>query len=86
MDNHYKTISGPASFPIGCPSKNIGNVGTHVGKQLAAMLAVKRSAGIAPEVNLRERSQRRRQWKSKTGVSVAPQKRTSIPQKLFLKK
>ena len=26
----------------------------HVGKQLAAMLAAKRSAGVAPEVNLRE--------------------------------
>ena len=26
----------------------------HVGKQSAAMLAAKRSAGVAPEVNLRE--------------------------------
>ena len=26
----------------------------HVGKQLGAMLAAKRSAGVAPEVNLRE--------------------------------
>ena len=59
---------------------------------LAAMLATKRSAGVAPEVNLREcvthtpppslnkatnsgfETQRRRHQKSKTGVSVAPQK------------
>ena len=58
----------------------------------AAMLATKRSAGVTPEVNLREcvtytplqsankaahsgfETQRRRHQKSKTGVSVAPQK------------
>ena len=58
----------------------------------AAMLAAKRSAGVAPEVNLREcvthmplpsvnnaahsgfETQRRCHQKSKTGVSVAPQK------------
>ena len=92
MDNHYKTISGPVSLPVGCPSENIGNVGTYVGKQLAAMVAIKRSAGVAPEMNLRERisrtpppsvnksansgfeTQKGRQQKSKTGVSVAPQK------------
>ena len=56
------------------------------------MLTAKRSAGVAPEVNLREHvtstpplsvnkvahsrfeTQRRRHEKSKTGVSVAPQK------------
>ena len=59
---------------------------------LAAMLATKRSAGVAPRVNLREyvicmpmpnmnkavhscfETQRRCDQKSKTGVSVAPQK------------
>ena len=59
---------------------------------LAAMLATKRSAGVAPEVNLRKcirhiplpsvnkaadpgfETQRRCRQKSKTGVSVAPQK------------
>ena len=58
----------------------------------AAMLAAKRSAGVEPEVNLREcvthmpplnankaahsgfETQRRHHQKSKTGVSVAPQK------------
>ena len=54
--------------------------------QLAAMLAAKRSAGVTPEVNLREMPlphmnkavhsvfeyQRRCHQKSKTGVSVAP--------------
>ena len=58
----------------------------------AAMLATKRSAGIAPEGNLREHvthmslpsvnkfahsgfeTQRRHHQKSKTGVSVAPEK------------
>ena len=53
----------------------------------AAMLAAKRSAGVAPEVNLCMpppsanqaahsgfETQRRRHQKSKTGVSVAPQK------------
>ena len=72
----------------------------HVGKQLAAMLAVKRSPGIAPEVNLREciscmpppsvnkavhsgfETQRIHHQKSKTGVSVALQKRTYVFQKL----
>ena len=64
----------------------------HVGKQLTIMLAAKRSAGVAPEVKLREHisrmpppsankashsgfeTQRRHHQKSKTGVSVAPQK------------
>ena len=57
---------------------------------LAAMLATKRSAGVVPEVNLRERvtcmqssnkaahsgfeTHRKCHQKSKTGVSVAPQK------------
>ena len=59
----------------------------------AAILAAKRSAGVAPEVNLREHvtctplpsmnkaansgfeTQRRHHQKSKTGVSVAPQKK-----------
>ena len=63
-----------------------------VGKRSAAMVAAKRLAGVAPEVNLRERiscmptpsankavhsdfeTQRRRHQKSKTGLSVAPQK------------
>ena len=58
----------------------------------AAMLATKRSAGVAPEVNLREcvthmllqsmhtaanssfETKRRRHQKSKTRISVAPQK------------
>ena len=58
----------------------------------AVMLAAKRSAGVTPEVNLREHvtflplpstnkaahsgfeTQRRHNQKSKTGVSVAPQK------------
>ena len=58
----------------------------------AAILATKRSAGVAPEVNLREHvkcmpppivnnashfgfeTERRHHQKSKTGVSVAPQK------------
>ena len=56
----------------------------------AAMLAAKRSAGVTPEVNLREHvtyppsvnkaacsgfeTQRRPHQKSKTGVSVAPHK------------
>ena len=64
----------------------------------AAMLAIKKSAGVAPEMNLREcvtymplssinktahsdfGTQRRRHQKSKTEISVAPQKR------LFFKK
>ena len=64
----------------------------HMGKWLAAMLATKRSAGVTPEVNLREHiscvpppsvtktahsgfeTQRRCHQKSKTVVSVAPQK------------
>ena len=44
---------------------------------LAALLAAKRSAGVAPEVNVREHgfgTRRRRHQKSQTGVSVAPQK------------
>ena len=59
---------------------------------LAAILATKRSAGVTPEVNLREcvrhtslpsmnkaahsdfETQRRHYQKSKTGVSLAPQK------------
>ena len=66
------------------------------------MLAVKRLAGVTPEVNLREcathmvvpsvnkaahsgfETQRRLHHKSKTGVSVAPQKDLSSP-KFFLK-
>ena len=58
----------------------------------ATMLAAKRSAGVAPEMNLREHitcmplpnangaahsgfeTQRRHHQKSKTGVSMAPQK------------
>ena len=66
------------------------------------MLAVKRSAGVAPEVNLRQgvthtplpnankaaysgfETQRRRHQKSKTGVSVAPQKGL-MSSKKFLK-
>ena len=65
----------------------------------AGMLAAKRSAGVTPEVNLREcvacmpppsankdahsgfETQRRHHQKSKTGVSVAPQKRTQVRQK-----
>ena len=65
-----------------------------------AMLAVKRSAGATPEVNLREcvtcmplasmnkasrETQRRCHQKSKTGVSVAPQK-DLCPPNFFLKK
>ena len=58
---------------------------------LAAILAAKRSAGIAPEVNLKEcvirmplpsvnkSAQRRRHQKSITGVSVAPQKDSCPP-------
>ena len=74
-----------------------------MGKKPAAMLAIKRSAGVAPEVNLREciickplsrankaaqsgfETQRRHQWKSKTWVSVALQKRV-MSSKFFLKK
>ena len=68
----------------------------------AAMLAVKRLAGVAPEVHLRNplqagkgahkqgihpgyETQSRYHQKSKTGVSVAPQKRTCILQTFFLK-
>ena len=66
---------------------------------LTAMLTAKRSAGVAPEVNLREHvtcmnkaahsgfeTQRRHHLKSKTGVSVAPEKRTYAIQKIVLKK
>ena len=63
----------------------------------AAMLAAKRSAGVSPEVNLREcisrtplpsankaahsgfETRRRHHQKSKTGVSVAPQKHVCPP-------
>ena len=38
------------------------------------MLAVNRSAGVAQQVNLKNSLQRRCHQKSKTGVSVAPQK------------
>ena len=63
----------------------------------ATMLAVNRSAGIAPDVNLKSSMQARNRasdihpgcgtqarchQKSKTGVSVAPQKRTCVLQKL----
>ena len=55
----------------------------------AAMLAVERLAGVAPEVNLRECvaytfTKRRCHCMSKTGVSVAPQK--GVSSKKFLKK
>ena len=67
------------------------------------MLAAKRSAGVAPEVNLRNslhagnkahkrgihpgsETQGRRHQKSKTGVSVAPQKGLMFSKKFFLKK
>ena len=71
---------------------------------LAAMLATKRSAGIAPEMNLGEHvthtpllsvnktaysgleTQRRHHQKSKTGVSVAPQKGTLCIPNFSLKK
>ena len=70
---------------------------------LAAMLAAKRLAGVAPEVNLGEcvthmpspsrnkvahsgfETQRRCHQKSKTGVSVAQQKKTYVLQ-IFFKK
>ena len=70
------------------------------GKQLAAMMAIKRFAGVALEVTLREclsctssssvnkafhsdfEAQRRHHHKSKSVVSVAPQKRTYVLQKL----
>ena len=68
---------------------------------LAAMLATKRLAGVKAEVNLREtctppssankaahsgfETQRRHHQKSKTGVSVAPQKGL-MSSKIFLKK
>ena len=72
----------------------------HVGKQLAAMLAIKRSAGVAPEVNFREHisltpppsmnkaansgfeTQRGYQQKSKTEISMTPQKGLMSSQKL----
>ena len=67
----------------------------------ATMLATKRSAGVTPEMNLREcvtckplpsankaahfgfKPQRRRHQKSKTGISVAPTKRTHVLQKKY---
>ena len=70
-------------------------------KGLAAMLATMRSAGAAPEMNLREcviwillpstnkaahsgfETQRRHHQKSKTGVSVAPQKDLCPPKNFF---
>ena len=70
---------------------------------LAAMLATKRLAGVAPEVNLGEcvahtclpsankaahsgfETQRRHHQKSKTGVSVAPQKGL-MSSRIFFKK
>ena len=70
---------------------------------LAAMLANNRSAGAAPEMNLREcviwillpstnkaahsgfETQRRHHQKSKTGVSVAPQKGLMTSKNFFLK-
>ena len=68
---------------------------------LAAMPATKRLAGVKPEVNLGEtctppssankaahsgfETQRRHHQKSKTGVSVAPQKGL-MSSKIFLKK
>ena len=69
---------------------------------LAAMLAIKRSAGVTPGVNLRHplctgeeaskwgihtgfETQGRRHQKSKTGVSVAPQK-GHVSSKKFKKK
>ena len=75
----------------------------HVGKQLAAMLATKRSAGVALEVNLREfiscmpplsvnkpgysgfEIQERHHQKSKTGVSLAPQKGLMSSKEFFKK-
>ena len=69
-----------------------------------AMLAAKRSAGVTPEVNIREcvihmpppsmnkaahsgfETQRRGHQKSKTGVSVAPQKGLMSSNHFFLKK
>ena len=69
-----------------------------------AMLATKRSAGVAPEVNLKEcvkempmpsanktahsgfETQRRHYQKSKTGVSVAPQKGLMSSKKNFFLK
>ena len=75
----------------------------HVGKQIVAMLATKRLAGVAPEVNLRGciscmplpsadkaahsgfETQRRHHQKSKTGVSVSPQKGLMSSQKIFKK-
>ena len=71
---------------------------------LAAMLATKRLAGVAPKVNVREcvahmsppsmnkaahsgfETQRRHHQKSKTGVSVAPQKGLMSSQKNFFLK
>ena len=66
---------------------------------LAAMLATKRLAGVALEVNLRQHvtpsankaapsgfdMQRRHQQKSKVGLSVAPQKGL-MSSKIFLRK
>ena len=62
----------------------------------AAMLTLKRLAGVAPEVNLRKHvtcmplpSANKAAYsgfetqKSKTGVSVAPQKRTYVLQTFF---
>ena len=75
----------------------------HVGKQIVAMLATKRLAGVAPEVNLREciscmplpsankaahsgfETQRRHHQKSKTGVSVSPQKGLMSSKKILKK-
>ena len=70
--------------------------------RLSEMLAVKRSVGVTPEVNLRNplhageetckrgihsgfETQGRRHQKSKTGVSVAPQKGLGSSENLFLK-
>ena len=69
-------------------------------KSSAVMLAIKRSAGVAPEVNLRIslhagkeaskqeihpgfENQGRHHQKSKTGVSMAPQKGTNVLQTLI---
>ena len=56
------------------------------------MMATKRSAGVAPKVNLRnpfhlgEETHDRRHQKSKTGVSVDPQKELMSSKNYFKKK
>ena len=53
----------------------------------AAMLAAKRLAGVAPEAaHSGFETQRRRHKKSKTGVSVTPQKGLMSSKKFILKK